>query len=302
MQRRGARGVDGGGGGARPTLGLAVPPPDERCERLAVEEPTTGVRHTLGMILREVVDRLVAAGCVAAHEEAQELTGAAPDDETLEVWVSRREQGEPLPWITGTMQFCGRTLHVERGVYVPRYRSEELARRASRLLPRNGGRAVDLCTGSGAIAAHLRAAVPAATVVATDIDERAARCARRNGVVALTAELGEPFRLETFDVVTAVAPYVPSGQLHLLPADVQHHEPLRALDGGADGLDLVRQVVATAARLLRPGGWLLTELGGEQHKALDPALSASGFSSVTPWFDEDGDLRGLAARAIGSGR
>jgi release factor glutamine methyltransferase len=243
----------------------------------------------------------MAAGCVAADEEARELITAAPDVDTLDGWIRRREQGEPLVWIIGTIQFCGRTLHVDDGVYVPRCQSEELARRASKLLPGTGGRAVDLCTGAGAIAAHLMAEVPAATVLGVDIDERAVACARRNGVVALIADLGNPLRPATFDVVTAVAPYVPTGELGLLPADVQRYEPRLALDGGHDGLDLVRQIVVTAARLLRPGGWLLTELGGRQDKVLDPTLAAYGFSSVTPWLDDHGDLRGLAAQATGSG-
>ncbi len=101
--------------------------------------------------------------------------------------------------------------------------------------------------------------------------------------------------------MSAVAPYVPTGELGLLPADVQRYEPRLALDGGDDGLDLVRRIVVTAARLLRSGGWLLVELGGEQDKALAAALAASGFASSTPWFDEDGDLRGLAAQAAGIG-
>jgi release factor glutamine methyltransferase len=243
----------------------------------------------------------MAAGCVAADEEADELVAAAPDADALEVLIRRREQGEPLAWITGSLQFCEQTLHIEPGVYVPRYQSEELARRAAALLTDTGGRAADLCTGAGAIAAHLMAEAPAATVIGVDIDGRAVACARRNGVHAVLGNLDQPLRSQAFDVVTAVAPYVPTGELRLLPADVQRYEPRVALDGGDDGLDLVRRIVVSAARLLRPGGWLLTELGGEQHQALSPTLAASGFDPVTSWFDEDGDLRGLVAQASGSG-
>ena len=242
-----------------------------------------------------MINRLMAAGCVAADEEADELVAAAPDDNTLELWIRRREQGEPLAWITGRLQFCGQTLRVDPGVYVPRAQSEELGRRAATLLAANGGCAVDLCTGAGAIAAHLMAEVPAATVIGVDIDRRAAVCARRNGVCALVGDLDQPLRPQAFDLVTAVAPYVPTRELRLLPADVQRYEPRLALDGGADGLDLVRRIVVAAARLLRPGGWLLTELGGDQDRALAPTLAAFGFDPATPWFDEDGDLRGVAA-------
>ncbi|MBV8950358.1 MAG: peptide chain release factor N(5)-glutamine methyltransferase [Actinobacteria bacterium] len=243
-----------------------------------------------------MVNRLIAAGCVAASEEAQELVAVAPDEDTLEAWIRCREHGEPLAWITGRVQFCGRTVRVDRGVYVPRVQSEALARLAADFLPRHGGRAVDLCTGVGAIAVHLTHEVPTAMVLGIDLDERAASCARRNGVHALVGDLGESLRSGAFDVVTAVAPYVPTGQLALLPADVARHEPRVALDGGDDGLDLVRRVVATAARLLRPGGRLLIEVGGEQDKALGPALAECGFSTVWSWFDEDGDLRGVSAR------
>jgi release factor glutamine methyltransferase len=247
-----------------------------------------------------VVNRLVAAGCVAADEEADELVAAAPDDATLECWLRRREQGEPMPWITGTLQFCGQTLQVAPGVYVPRIQSEELARRAAALLP-DGGVAVDLCTGAGAVAAYLAKQVPAATAIGIDLDVQAARCARRNGVLAIVADLDRPLRRDReFDIVTAVAPYVPTAQLQFLPADVQRYEPRVALDGGEDGLDLVRRIVAAAGRLLRPGGWLLLELGGTQDQALKAALAASGFDLAEPWWDEEGDLRGLAAQAKGS--
>jgi release factor glutamine methyltransferase len=244
-----------------------------------------------------VSNRLSAAGCVAADEEAREILAAAPDAGTLEAWIGRRELGEPLAWITGTVQFCGHTVHVDRGVYVPRVQTEELARRAGALLAAGGARAADLCTGAGAIAVHLMAAAPTATVIAVDIDIRSAACASRNGALALAGDLDEPLRPGSFDVVTAVAPYVPTGELRLLPADVQRYEPRRALHGGSDGLDVVRRIIGSAARLLRPGGWLLTELGADQDQVLAPTLAASGFGPGDPWFDEDGDLRGVCAQA-----
>ena len=139
--------------------------------------------------------------------------------------------------------------------------------------------------------------MPSATVVGTDIDPRAVACAQRNGVAAVVADLGAPLRPAAFDVVTAVAPYVPTDELRLLPADVRRYEPARALDGGGDGLDVVRRIVTSARRLLRPGGWLLVELGGRQDQELQRALDTDGFTGATPWFDDDGDLRGIAARA-----
>jgi release factor glutamine methyltransferase len=244
----------------------------------------------------DVVDRLTAAGCVAARAEAAELLAAAPDDETLDRWLTRREQGEPLAWITGSVVFCGRRVVVAPGVYVPRPQTEALARRAVACLP-PGGLAVDLCTGSGAVAAHLAASVPSATVVGVDVDERAASCARRNGVAAVVSDLDAAFRAQPIaDVVTAVAPYVPTGDLAHLPRDVVRYEPRPTLDGGDDGLDVVRRVVGAAARLVREGGRLLVELGGDQDARLAPALHAAGFDRVEPWSDDEGDLRGLVAR------
>ena len=247
-----------------------------------------------------MIGRLRRAGCVAAEEEAAHLIEAAPDVATLERWVERREQGEPLAWITGSVDFCGRRLHVDPGVYVPRAQSEELARRAAAALA-PGQWAADLCTGAGAIAAHLMETVPGAVVVGTDLDPVAAGCARRNGVPAVVGNLGDPLRGGVFDVVTAVVPYVPSSEMRFLPADVVIYEPIVALDGGPDGLDVVRAAVAAAARLLRGGGRLFMELGGDQLERLAPTLAEAGFDQVTAWADEDGDQRAFVAR-WGNGR
>jgi len=240
--------------------------------------------------------RLAAAGCVAPEEEAAELLAAAPDAETLERWVARRSSGVPLPWLTGRTTFAGLVLHIDPGVYVPRPQTEELARRAAGHLPPKG-RAVDLCTGSGAVAAALRAAAPEGSVVGVDLDEAALRCAAANGVPTVRADVADalPFPHRCVDVVTAVAPYVPTDALALLPRDVVTHEPRRALDGGPEGLTLVHRVVHHAAWLLRPGGWLLLELGGDQSAAVSAGLRTLGFSSVAPWHDDEGDGRGVEA-------
>ncbi len=242
------------------------------------------------------VARLAAAGCVAPEEETRQLLRDAPDDVELEARVRRRETGEPLAWIVGRVDFGGLVVHVEPEVYVPRAQSEELASRAAAVLPPRGV-ALDLCTGSGAVAAWMQHAAPDAFVVGLDVDARAARCAARNRVRAVVGDLAAPIHAPGgVDVVTAVAPYVPTAERHLLPSDVQRHEPVRALDGGDDGLDVVRRVVAQAALLLRVGGHLLLELGGAQDQALAPDLDRHGFSTVEPWHDDDGDLRGLMAR------
>ncbi len=243
----------------------------------------------------EVAERLARAGCVAPEEETGELLASAPDPATLTAWVLRRERGEPLAWIVGGVRFAGRTVHVDPGVYVPRAQTAELALRAGDLLPERG-RAADLCTGSGAVAAYLASVRPSAAVVASDIDSRAVGCARRNGVRAVVADMDGGLESGAFDVVCAVTPYVPSGAMHVLPADVTRWEPRAALDGGPDGLGHVRRLAVGAARLLRAGGWLLTEIGGDQGTLVAPLLAASGFDSLTFWHDDEGDLRGVAAR------
>jgi release factor glutamine methyltransferase len=210
--------------------------------------------------------------------------------------VRRRETGEPLEWITGRARFGDLTLAIVPGVYVPRPQSEVLATRAAAVLPARGI-ALDLCTGCGAVAASMCAAVRGATVVGVDLDPVAVACARRNGVVALVGDLAAPVHAPAaVDVVTAVAPYVPSEARRLLPSDVRRHEPVVALDGGDDGLVVVRRIVAQAAVLLRPGGHLLLELGGTQDAALAPHLTGRGFGAIAVWRDEHDDLRGLAAR------
>ncbi len=243
--------------------------------------------------------RLAAAGCVSAGDEAAALLGAAGGDaRRLESLLVRREAGEPLAWLVGTVDFGGVRLRIEHGVYVPRPHTVELAQRAARHLP-EGGTAVDLCTGCGAIAAVLARAVPSARVLATDIDRAAVACARANGVDAdesdLEAALPAWLTGHT-DVVTSVPPYVPDAALALLPRDVQEWEPRRALVGGEDGLAVTRRVVVGAAtRLLGPGGHLLVEIGGDQYDTMRGVLKATGFEGIEVLRDADGDDRGVEA-------
>lgn len=248
---------------------------------------------------RALVARLAVAGCVAPDEEAEELQAAAAGDPgRLARLLARRLNGEPLAWLTGRVSFAGHVVRVERGVYVPRWQSEPLARRAAARLPETG-RAVDLCTGSGAVAVVLARARPRARVVATDLDLAACACAAANGVAVFAGHLDEPLPTDlvgTVDVVTAVAPYVPTEALALLPHDVLAYEPRRALDGGPGGAAVLEEAVWAANRLLRPGGWLLLELGADQDRALAPVLATAGFGEVELLADEDGDLRGLEAR------
>lgn len=252
--------------------------------------------------------RLAEAGFPAAREDAEQLvTAAGGDSALLDEWTTRRLAGEPIEWLVGYVTFLGSRVGMEPGVYVPRPQTEALAQRAIGLLPQNGT-AVDLCTGSGAIAVALRAARPTARILATDLDPVACRCARANGVEVYQGHLADPLPAEVtgaVDVVTGVVPYVPTEEIPFLPRDVRAHEPVLALDGGTGGTRLLVEAVYAAARLLRPGGHLVVELGGAQDTRLRSQLTAAGFRGIARLVDDEGDLRGIAAtcgRDSGSGR
>ena len=222
---------------------------------------------------------------------------AGGDPLLLRALADRRLTGEPLAWITGRADFDDLDVRVDPGVYVPRWQSVELARRAAARLPA-GGTAIDLCTGSGALAVALRVRRPSARIVATDSDARAVACARANGVEAARGDLFDavpPGLRGGTDVVVAVVPYVPSTELHLLPRDTLGFEDASHYDGGLDGTDVLRRVVTGAVHFLRPGGALLLELGGTQADLLGSTLQHHGYASVRTWSDEDGDQRGLEA-------
>ena len=252
--------------------------------------------------LEPLIAQLTRAGFIAADEEAQQLLAFAGGDGTvLAHAVDRRLTGEPLAWITKSTVFCGHRINVARGVYVPRGFSERLAERAVALLP-PAGTAIDLCTGTGAIARTLAAARPEARVVATDLEPAAVACARTNGVDAILGDLfdGLPRDLEhSVDVVIGVVPYVPSDELGRLQRDTFAFETPLAYDGGEGGLTLLRRVTAEAPRFLRPGGALLLEIGGDQDHALWDDLERNRYRDVIVLVDDDGDTRGIGATASG---
>ena len=245
-----------------------------------------------------LTELLASRGFVAAEDEAGELIDRAGGDTALlGALVERRLTGEPLAWITGSVEFCGLRVRVEPGVYVPRWQSELLAERAVARLPERGV-ALDLCTGSGAIAAVLRDRRPSARVVASDLDERAVACAELNGVEAYRGDLLDPIPRDLegrVDVVAGVVPYVPTPDLPRLQRDTLTFESALAYDGGEDGTAILRRAVARSARWLAPGGALLLELGGDQARGLRDDLARSGYVSVEVLVDEDGDVRGVEA-------
>jgi len=238
----------------------------------------------------QIVSRLRAAGCVFAEDEARLLLSTARTADELDAMVDRRVAGLPLEQVLGWAEFCGLRITVAPGVFVPRRRTEFLVRQAV-LLARPGDVIVDLCCGAGAIGAALAATVDRAEVHAADIDPAAVRCARRNvpGYV-YQGDLYEPLPAALrgrVGVLVANVPYVPTEEIGFLPPEARAHEPRVALDGGADGLDVLRRVAAGAPEWLRPGGHLLIETSESQAPSAQAAFVASG---LTAWVASSDDL------------
>jgi release factor glutamine methyltransferase len=232
-----------------------------------------------------VVDRLRAAGCVFAEDEAALLMAAADSPAELAALVGRRVAGTPLELVLGWAEFCGLRIAVAPGVFVPRRRTEFLVEQAAALAPPHPV-VVDLCCGTGAVGVALAARLPGVQLYATDIDPDAVRCARRNvpagigQVLAgdLDAPLPAPLRGRV-DVLVANAPYVPTGAIATMPPEARDHEARAALDGGADGLDVQRRVAAAAPRWLAPGGALLIETSERQAPGTAAAVTAAGLEA-----------------------
>ncbi|WP_432010710.1 putative protein N(5)-glutamine methyltransferase [Streptomyces cucumeris] len=235
-----------------------------------------------------VVGRLRTAGCVFAEDEAELLLSTARDPAALEAMVARRAAGLPLEHVLGWAEFRGLRIAVDPGVFVPRRRTEFLVERALALAPaRAGAVVVDLCCGSGALGAALGAALERIALDATDIDPAAVRCARRNvAAVGGRVHAGDlygplPGGLRgRVDLLLANVPYVPSAQVGLLPPEARVHEARVALDGGADGLDVLRRVTAEAAGWLAPGGCLLFETSGAQASAAVGIVARDGLRTT----------------------
>jgi release factor glutamine methyltransferase len=208
--------------------------------------------------------------------------------------VKRRADGEPTAYLVGKREFWGHPFRVTPAVLVPRPETELLVEAALSRLP-SAGSALDLCTGSGAIGISLALERPGARVVATDVSPDALAVARENAAAlgaAVELREGDLFAPlaagQRFDLIASNPPYVPSGELPGLSREVRR-EPTLALDGGPDGLALLRRIVAEAPRWLAPGGALLLEMH-ESHAERLPALCrAAGFATA----EAHRDLAGL---------
>jgi release factor glutamine methyltransferase len=240
-----------------------------------------------------MVAALRAAGCVFAEDEARLISAAAGSPAERAAMVAERAAGVPLELVVGWAEFCGLRIGLDDGVFVPRRRTEFLVQEGIRLVTRGGDGGggprrvvLDLCCGSGAVGAALATALAPADLYAVDVDPAAAACARRN----LASLGGEVFEGDLYGplpaslrgrvgVLAANVPYVPSADVRLLPAEAREHEPRVALDGGPDGLAVLRRVTAGAPAWLAPGGVVLTETSERQAPAATRAMAQAGLAA-----------------------
>ncbi|WP_299091653.1 putative protein N(5)-glutamine methyltransferase [uncultured Metabacillus sp.] len=212
-----------------------------------------------------MIKRLRSEGCVFAEEETQLLTSEARSIEELMNMVEKRICGLPLEYVLGFTKFCGLRIEVERGVFIPRRRTEFLVQQA-KVLTRPYDIVLDLCCGSGAVGAAIVTDLKKISLHSVDIDPVAVRCASHN-IIKIG---GHVYQGDVYDalphslrgkvnIIVANAPYVPTDSVKLLPRESRLYEPKVALDGGKDGLDLHRMIAEEALQWLVSGGHLLIE-------------------------------------------
>ena len=288
---------------------------------------TSAPGSSVAAVLRVAARRLGEAGIATARQDAEALlaralettrlglhtAGRAPVSgvalEAFEALVARRARHEPVQYLLGETEFCGLVLTVGPGVFIPRPETEELVDRALALGPSEAATVLDLCTGSGAIACALAVRRSDWTVWAVEQASPAAVCARANvrrlgldgRVSVLDGDLFAPLagRLPggAVDLVVANPPYLAAPLLPALPVEVREWEPRGAIDGGADGLVVVRRLLVEAPAWLCPGGVALVEIG-EEHGRAAAALAGADprYAEVVIRRDFLGRERVLEAR------
>jgi len=244
----------------------------------------------------------------ASLEEAVSESG----EDNLAYLVRRRANREPLPYLLGNREFFGMSFHVRPGIFIPRPETEHLVERAISIamsrFPNGGAVIADVGTGSGAVTVSLAVNLPGARLYGTDVSETALEVAkdnaRRHGVADRTrflyGDLLAPVP-ETVDLVVANLPYIKSAVIPTLEPEISQFEPREALDGGADGLELIRRLLHQAENHLRPQGAILLELDPEQmDAATEAARSVYVGSSTTRTKDLAGHERTLVIK-VGEG-
>jgi len=274
--------------------------------------------------------KLRAAGVTASDLEARLIVAYASDKSREELLASsrlyvtdrkvqasvdemvrRRLGGEPVAYIVGEWEFYGLPFTVNESVLIPRADTELLAEVAINLMKRRGWqtRLLDLCAGSGCVGLAVAAHMPNCRIVLADISEPALAVCRVNmlrnnlsrQVTAIEVDVMDapPSLLGAFDAIACNPPYIPTRELDGLDASVREHEPLMALDGGPDGLYLIRAIATNWSALLKPSGYLALECGAGQSEAVREILTDSGFQDIKTHNDTLGIERVLVGTLKG---
>ena len=214
--------------------------------------------------------------------------------------TERRIAGEPVAYITGAWEFYGLPMVITTDVLIPRMDTELLVDAAKELL--NGhkmdARVLDLCCGSGCIACAIGHELPATRLVAVDISANALEVCRKNiaanrlssRAICMQADAtaSPPLSMGQFDMIVSNPPYIRSADMHKLDPSVRDYEPSWALDGGKDGLKFYKSIIKYWKALLRPGGYLLFEVGEGQAESVKEMMLTGGFRAVSSKFDTIG--------------
>ena len=223
---------------------------------------------------------------------------SAEDDQRLAILFNERMVGRPLQYLLGTAPFLELEIEVTEDVLIPRPETELLAKEAEAFLKDHKGPSVlDLCTGSGAIAAWLAAHFPEANIAASDVSPWALAVARKNCPPSVDLRPSDLFEElpYTYDLIVSNPPYIPAAEIEKLQPEVRYYEPRLALDGGADGLDLIRRIIAEAPAHLNAGGALMMEIGHDQGPAVLELAAQAGLRGAEVLKDMDGHDRILKA-------
>jgi release factor glutamine methyltransferase len=290
---------------------------------------TDFIGQTVDAVRRALAARLKSAAIDSAELDARLLTGHAlgldltgiitsaqrqltPDESArLEDFTHRRLAGEPVARILGEKEFWGLSLQLSPATLVPRPDTETVVELALQLL-RGGGdldrplRIADLGTGSGAILLALLSELPAAEGFGTDVSEAALQTARANaartGVGGRATFIACNYAsglVGPFDLIASNPPYIRSADIAGLAEEVRNHDPMAALDGGADGLDAYRALIPQAAGHLAPGAALVVEAGQGQSGQIETLMTAAGLMPATaPKADLAGIPRAVAGHKI----
>lgn len=262
----------------------------------AIDTPELDARTLTGAVLGLDLTGLATAAARRVNDS---------DAATLSAFAERRLAGEPVARIVGTKEFWGLPLRLADTTLVPRPDTETVVEAALDAL-RDGPpprRIVDIGTGSGALLLALLSEWPTAWGVGIDIDEATLRVAADNarqlGFGPRAAFVRGDYLAALdgrFDLIVTNPPYIPSAEIDTLDIEVRAHDPRRALDGGADGLDAYRSLIPQAAARLAEGGLLLLEIGLGQSEAVDQLVTVAGLTLGPAWPDLSGVLRVVSGR------